>query len=99
MFRLHSQCIKHFRISVISVFVYKILSKKNSTTCLKPTDPTLCLNPQRDVAGDASEAALLKCIELCCGSVGGMREQYNKISEIPFNSTNKYQVNNPHSVL
>lgn len=47
---------------------------------------------QRDVAGDASESALLKCIELCCGSVKEMREKYNKISEIPFNSTNKYQV-------
>lgn len=48
--------------------------------------------PQRAVAGDASESALLKCIELCCGSVKEMREQYAKIVEIPFNSTNKYQV-------
>ncbi|KAK7893480.1 hypothetical protein WMY93_022632 [Mugilogobius chulae] len=47
---------------------------------------------KRDVAGDASEAALLKCIELCCGSVAGMREKYPKVAEIPFNSTNKYQL-------
>ncbi|CAM4505279.1 unnamed protein product [Leuciscus chuanchicus] len=47
---------------------------------------------KRDVAGDASESALLKCIELCCGSVKEMREKYNKIAEIPFNSTNKYQL-------
>lgn len=47
---------------------------------------------QRDVAGDASESALLKCIELCCGSVQEMREKTPKIAEIPFNSTNKYQV-------
>lgn len=47
---------------------------------------------QRAVAGDASESALLKCIELCCGSVKEMRERYTKIVEIPFNSTNKYQV-------
>uniref|UniRef100_A0AAY4C6D8 Sodium/potassium-transporting ATPase subunit alpha n=1 Tax=Denticeps clupeoides TaxID=299321 RepID=A0AAY4C6D8_9TELE len=47
---------------------------------------------KRDVAGDASESALLKCIELCCGSVKEMREKYNKAAEIPFNSTNKYQV-------
>ena len=53
----------------------------------------LSLNPQRDVAGDASEAALLKCIELCCGPVSGMRDKYPKVAEIPFNSTNKYQVN------
>ncbi|XP_023390675.1 sodium/potassium-transporting ATPase subunit alpha-1 [Pteropus vampyrus] len=47
---------------------------------------------KRAVAGDASESALLKCIELCCGSVKEMREQYAKIVEIPFNSTNKYQL-------
>lgn len=47
---------------------------------------------QRDTTGDASESALLKCIELCCGSVNDMRDKYAKLSEIPFNSTNKYQV-------
>ncbi|CAB1417533.1 unnamed protein product [Pleuronectes platessa] len=47
---------------------------------------------KRDVAGDASESALLKCIELCCGSVSEMRNKNPKVSEIPFNSTNKYQL-------
>ncbi|XP_069804873.1 sodium/potassium-transporting ATPase subunit alpha-3 isoform X2 [Dendropsophus ebraccatus] len=47
---------------------------------------------KRDVAGDASESALLKCIELSCGSVKAMREKYKKVAEIPFNSTNKYQL-------
>ncbi|XP_069491883.1 sodium/potassium-transporting ATPase subunit alpha-1-like isoform X1 [Ambystoma mexicanum] len=47
---------------------------------------------KRSVAGDASESALLKCIELCCGSVKEMREKYNKVAEVPFNSTNKYQL-------
>ncbi|NP_571762.1 sodium/potassium-transporting ATPase subunit alpha-1a.2 [Danio rerio] len=54
----------------------------------------------RETAGDASESALLKCIELCCGSVIEMREKYRKICEIPFNSTNKYQLSvhkNPSS--
>lgn len=51
-----------------------------------------CFCSQRAVAGDASESALLKCIEVCCGSVMEMREKYTKIVEIPFNSTNKYQV-------
>ncbi|MGH0130402.1 UNVERIFIED_CONTAM: hypothetical protein FKN15_018299, partial [Acipenser sinensis] len=46
---------------------------------------------KREVAGDASESALLKCIELCCGSVTAMRDKNPKIEEIPFNSTNKYQ--------
>uniref|UniRef100_A0A673MVJ5 Sodium/potassium-transporting ATPase subunit alpha n=1 Tax=Sinocyclocheilus rhinocerous TaxID=307959 RepID=A0A673MVJ5_9TELE len=55
---------------------------------------------KRETAGDASESALLKCIELCCGPVIEMREQYPKIAEIPFNSTNKYQLSvhkNPNS--
>ncbi|XP_053351085.1 sodium/potassium-transporting ATPase subunit alpha-3b isoform X2 [Clarias gariepinus] len=47
---------------------------------------------KRDVAGDASESALLKCIELSCGSVKQMRERNKKVAEIPFNSTNKYQL-------
>ncbi|CAG5889243.1 unnamed protein product [Menidia menidia] len=47
---------------------------------------------KRDVAGDASESALLKCIELSCGTVKAMREKNKKVAEIPFNSTNKYQL-------
>ncbi|XP_070767399.1 sodium/potassium-transporting ATPase subunit alpha-3b [Enoplosus armatus] len=47
---------------------------------------------KRDVAGDASESALLKCIELSCGSVRTMRDKNKKVAEIPFNSTNKYQL-------
>lgn len=47
---------------------------------------------KRDVAGDASESALLKCIELSCGAVRSMRDRNKKVAEIPFNSTNKYQV-------
>lgn len=47
---------------------------------------------QRETAGDASESALLKCIELCCGSVRDLRARNTKVVEIPFNSTNKYQV-------
>uniref|UniRef100_A0A7N6A8F6 Sodium/potassium-transporting ATPase subunit alpha n=1 Tax=Anabas testudineus TaxID=64144 RepID=A0A7N6A8F6_ANATE len=46
----------------------------------------------RETAGDASESALLKCIELCCGSVRDMRDRNPKVAEIPFNSTNKYQI-------
>lgn len=46
------------------------------------------------MAGDASESALLKCIELSCGSVRAMRDRNKKVAEIPFNSTNKYQVSN-----
>lgn len=52
----------------------------------------LCVFPQRETAGDASESALLKCIELCCGGVRDMRARNSKVAEIPFNSTNKFQV-------
>jgi len=47
---------------------------------------------KREVNGDASEAALLKCCELACGDVMEWRRRNKKICEIPFNSTNKYQV-------
>jgi len=47
---------------------------------------------KREVNGDASEAALLKCCEVTKGDVMTFREKHKKVCEIPFNSTNKYQV-------
>jgi len=47
---------------------------------------------KREVNGDASEAAILKCTELSTGDVMGYRAKHKKVCEIPFNSTNKYQV-------
>ena len=47
---------------------------------------------KRDVNGDASEAALLKCVELSLGDTIAYRNKNKKVCEIPFNSTNKYQV-------
>ncbi|XP_067308713.1 sodium/potassium-transporting ATPase subunit alpha-2 [Pseudorasbora parva] len=47
---------------------------------------------KRDTAGDASESALLKCVELSSGCVQTLRENNRKVAEIPFNSTNKYQL-------
>merc|ERR1712117_341744 len=47
---------------------------------------------KREVNGDASEAAILKCTELSKGNVMGYRAANKKVCEIPFNSTNKYQV-------
>lgn len=46
----------------------------------------------RECNGDASESALLKCFELEVGPIGSFRQRYPKICEIPFNSTNKYQL-------
>ncbi|KAJ6637038.1 Sodium/potassium-transporting ATPase subunit alpha [Pseudolycoriella hygida] len=47
---------------------------------------------KKEVSGDASEAALLKCMELALGDVMSIRKRNKKIAEIPFNSTNKYQI-------
>lgn len=47
---------------------------------------------KKDINGDASEAALLKCMELALGDVMLVRRRNKKVAEIPFNSTNKYQI-------
>merc|ERR1712227_714137 len=47
---------------------------------------------KREVNGDASEAAILKCTELSNGNVMEYRAANKKVCEIPFNSTNKFQV-------
>ena len=47
---------------------------------------------KREVNGDASEAAILKCTELSKGNIMDYRAKNKKVCEIPFNSTNKFQV-------
>ena len=47
---------------------------------------------KRETIGDASESAILKCMELAVGNVAGYRTKSPKVCEIPFNSTNKYHV-------
>merc|ERR1712168_1085637 len=47
---------------------------------------------KRECNGDASETAILKFCELMTGDVAGFRTRNKKVMEIPFNSTNKYQV-------
>merc|ERR1719295_645784 len=47
---------------------------------------------KREVNGDAFEAAILKCTELTHGGVIAYRAKNKKVCEIPFNSTNKFQV-------
>uniref|UniRef100_H3A0Q6 Sodium/potassium-transporting ATPase subunit alpha n=1 Tax=Latimeria chalumnae TaxID=7897 RepID=H3A0Q6_LATCH len=48
--------------------------------------------PKRIVVGDASETALLKFSEITIGNVMEYRERFKKACEIPFNSTNKFQL-------
>ena len=45
---------------------------------------------KKEVIGDASEAALLKCVEMTTGDIKKYRNNNSKIAEIQFNSTNKY---------
>ena len=47
---------------------------------------------RREATGDASESAIFKFTELQAPGVVKYRELHEKIVEIPFNSTNKYQV-------
>eukprot|EP00090_Calanus_glacialis_P038504 TRINITY_DN67168_c0_g1_i1.p1 TRINITY_DN67168_c0_g1~~TRINITY_DN67168_c0_g1_i1.p1 ORF type:complete len:1030 (-),score=220.45 TRINITY_DN67168_c0_g1_i1:134-3133(-) len=47
---------------------------------------------KREVLGDASEAGILKCTELSNGNVMDYRRRNKKVCEVPFNSTNKFQV-------
>ena len=47
---------------------------------------------KRDVNGDASESAILKCMELATNNVMRFRAKHPKVCEIPFNSSNKYHV-------
>ncbi|RWS28523.1 Sodium/potassium-transporting ATPase subunit alpha-like protein [Leptotrombidium deliense] len=47
---------------------------------------------KRECAGDASETAILKCMEMTVGDVMGYRAKNRKVAEIPFNSTNKFHV-------
>uniref|UniRef100_A0ACB8FS62 Potassium-transporting ATPase alpha chain 1 n=1 Tax=Sphaerodactylus townsendi TaxID=933632 RepID=A0ACB8FS62_9SAUR len=46
----------------------------------------------RIVIGDASETALVKFSEITLGNVMEYRERFKKACEIPFNSTNKFQL-------
>ncbi|XP_005372048.3 potassium-transporting ATPase alpha chain 2 [Microtus ochrogaster] len=47
---------------------------------------------KRTVVGDASETALLKFSEVVLGDVMEIRKRNHKVAEIPFNSTNKFQL-------
>ena len=47
---------------------------------------------KREVNGDATEAALLKCVEISTGDAMEYRSKNKKIAEIAFNSCNKYQL-------
>lgn len=47
---------------------------------------------QRECTGDASESALLKCVELSVGDVAVWRCANQEVCELPFNSINKFSV-------
>ncbi|XP_035170254.1 potassium-transporting ATPase alpha chain 1 [Oxyura jamaicensis] len=47
---------------------------------------------KREVIGDASETALLKFAEVTVGTVSEARGHFPKVAELPFNSTNKFQL-------
>ncbi|KAL3994994.1 NaH/K antiporter P-type ATPase alpha subunit family protein [Acanthocheilonema viteae] len=62
-----------------------------SNATFKDEDRNVKLS-KREANGDASEVAILKYCEYTCGDVIAYRKLCPKIYEIPFNSTNKFQV-------
>jgi len=46
----------------------------------------------REIVGDATESAILACMENTLGAVEKFREKHKKVFDIPFNSTNKFQL-------
>jgi sodium/potassium-transporting ATPase subunit alpha len=47
---------------------------------------------RKECNGDASETAILKFVEITVGNIMAQRDANKKVAEIPFNSTNKYQL-------
>merc|ERR1719193_2360131 len=72
------------------VALSRIATLCNRASFLKGQEPVPVL--KRQTAGDASESALLKCCEMMVGNVESIRAKSPKICEIPFNSTNKWQL-------
>ena len=68
----------------------KVAGLCNRAVFLEGQDGKSILDKQ--CCGDASETALLKCFELEVGSIEEYQLQHPKVCEIPFNSSNKYQV-------
>ncbi|KAL5271530.1 hypothetical protein ACHWQZ_G001971 [Mnemiopsis leidyi] len=72
----------------------RIASLCNRAVFLANQDDTAIL--QKNCQGDASESALLKAVEIAWQDEGTnteeVRKKHKKVIEIPFNSTNKYQV-------
>jgi len=50
------------------------------------------MNSYRIINGDASESAILRSMEMHLGSAEKYQEQRKKIFEVPFNSSNKWQL-------
>ena len=50
----------------------------------------MCLYSQ--CIGDVTDSALLKCVELSIGNVAEFRAANKQCYEVPFNSTDEYQV-------
>ncbi|OQR68807.1 sodium/potassium-transporting ATPase subunit alpha-like, partial [Tropilaelaps mercedesae] len=63
----------------------------------RPAKKNVPIN-KRPCSGDASEQAILKCMEVSVGNVKAYRERNPLVFEVPFNSTNKYHItiHEPH---
>jgi len=59
---------------------------------LQPVVIDECVGVASECLGDASESALLRFCQLAYGDVVTFRRQNKKVFEIPFNSSDKFQV-------
>ena len=90
--RVASLCNRaEFKVRRVSVELSYVFDSNFNLYCLQVGQEAVPIL-KREVNGDASEAALLKCCELTEGKVMDYRQERKKVCEIPFNSTNKYQV-------
>ena len=90
--RVASLCNRaEFKVMRVSLELSYVFDSNFNLYCLQVGQEAVPIL-KREVNGDASEAALLKCCELTEGKVMDYRQERKKVCEIPFNSTNKYQV-------
>jgi magnesium-transporting ATPase (P-type) len=83
---LHCVIMRCLNVIRLCTILKKLINKLQDTVDIR----------ERKCIGDASESALLKYMEQVQPSSGKnvqeYRSEHKKLAEIPFNSTNKYQV-------
>merc|ERR1712015_473560 len=83
--------LKHEQVGTVSWRALATIGALCNRAEFKPNQDDIPI-PRKECNGDASETAILKFVEQALGGIEAMRKKNKKVCEIPFNSTNKYQV-------